>query len=87
MTTRPMCPRASRKQGDPCLYCAGVYCAHQYYCPATRRYENTDYRRCKRLYPPKEERASWAAEKPVKQKKERSDPSVRKIGRKARKRG
>ena len=47
MTNRPVCPKGQRKDGSPCIFCEdGSYCAHQYYCPATRRYENTGWREC-----------------------------------------
>lgn len=53
MTNRPTCSKAQRKPGSPCLFCEnGSFCAHQYYCPETRRYENTQWRRCKRLNQP-----------------------------------
>ena len=53
MTVRELCPKAQRKADSPALFCGdGSYCAHQYYCPATRRYENTGWRECKRLEPP-----------------------------------
>lgn len=49
MTSRPECPKGQRKQGSPCVFCGdGSYCAHQYYCPTTRRYENTGWRECRR---------------------------------------
>lgn len=49
MTIREQCPRAQRKQGSPTLFCEdGSYCAHQYLCPATRRYENSGWRACRR---------------------------------------
>lgn len=52
MTNRPMCPKGHRKNGSPCIFCQdGSYCAHQYYCSATRRYENTGWRECRRLKP------------------------------------
>ena len=50
MTNRPECPKGRRKTGSPCVFCEdGSYCPHQYYCPATRRYENSGFRRCKKL--------------------------------------
>lgn len=50
MTNRPICPKGQRKTGSPCIFCEnGSYCAHQYYCPATRRYENTRWRECRKL--------------------------------------
>lgn len=56
MTSRLNCPKGRRKPGSPCVFCEdGAYCAHQYYCPNTRRYENTEFSKCKRLeqaYPP-----------------------------------
>lgn len=52
MTNRPICPKGQRKIGSPCIFCQdGSYCAHQYYCPETRRYENTGWRECRRLKP------------------------------------
>ena len=49
MTNRPICPKGQRKTGSPCIFCEdGSYCAHQYYCPSTRRYENTGWRECGR---------------------------------------
>lgn len=50
MTVRQECPKARRKLGSPCVFCEdGSYCAHQYLCHATRRYENSEFRLCKRL--------------------------------------
>lgn len=50
MTNRPLCPKGRRKNGSPCVFCQdGSYCAHQYYCPSTRRYENSGYRDCRKL--------------------------------------
>lgn len=50
MTNRPICPRGQRKNNSPCIFCQdGSYCAHQYYCSGTRRYENTGYRECRKL--------------------------------------
>lgn len=49
MTSRPECPKAQRKPDSPCIFCRdGSYCAHQYYCPTTRRYENTEWRGCRK---------------------------------------
>lgn len=53
MTNRPICPKGQRKTGSPCIFCQdGSYCAHQYYCPATRRYENTGWRECRKMKGP-----------------------------------
>lgn len=53
MTNRPICPKGQRKPGSPCIFCEnGSYCAHQDYCPATRRYENTGWRECRRMKGP-----------------------------------
>lgn len=53
MTNRPMCPKGQRKAGSPCIFCQdGSYCAHQYYCPETRRYENTRWRECRKMNRP-----------------------------------
>lgn len=50
MTNRPICPKGQRKTGSPCIFCQdGSYCAHQYYCPSTRQYENTGWRECRRM--------------------------------------
>ena len=50
MTERPQCPKGQRKSGSPCVFCEdGSYCPHQYYCPTTRRYENTQFRGCKKM--------------------------------------
>lgn len=50
MTNRPICPKGQRKTGSPCIFCQdGSYCAHQYYCPATRRYENSGWRGCRKM--------------------------------------
>lgn len=50
MTNRPICPKGQRKPGSPCIFCEdGTYCAHQYYCPAARQYENTGYQGCRKL--------------------------------------
>lgn len=52
MTNRPICPKGQRKKDSPCIFCQdGSYCAHQYYCSATRRYENTGWRECRRELP------------------------------------
>jgi len=64
MTNRPNCSRGQRKRGSPCIFCEdGAYCAHQYYCPATGRYENTGFRECRRLTRPAHA-AEKAEEKP-----------------------
>ena len=53
MTIKPQCPKANRTPGSPAVFCqGGSYCAHQYLCPATRRYENSEWQRCRRLDPP-----------------------------------
>ena len=65
MTNRPVCPKALRKPASPCIFCEdGSYCAHQYHCPATRRYENSPgWRQCKKGQPSSEEsKAPPAAE-------------------------
>ena len=55
MLSKPRCPKAQSIPRKPPLYCEGVLCAHQYYCPQTKQYENTpEHVQCKRL-PPKEE--------------------------------
>ena len=55
MLSKPRCPKAQVIPRKPPLYCEGALCAHQYYCPQTRQYENTpEHVQCKRL-PPKEE--------------------------------
>lgn len=54
MIKKPRCQKAQMKQGKMALYCNGEFlCAHQYYCPETRGYENTTgYRQCTRLVKP-----------------------------------
>ncbi len=53
MINRPVCPKGQRKNGSPCIFCQdGSYCAHQYYCSDTRRYENTGYQGCRKFKPP-----------------------------------
>ena len=54
MIKKPRCQKAQMKQGKMALYCNGEFlCAHQYYCPETRGYENTTgYRKCTRLVKP-----------------------------------
>lgn len=53
MTNRPICPKGQRKPDSPCIFCQdGSYCAHQYYCPGTRRYENSGWRECRRMKGP-----------------------------------
>ena len=57
MTNRQECPKAARKAGSPCIFCGdGSYCAHQYFCPATHRYENTGFQKCRRFSPPAPEK-------------------------------
>lgn len=53
MINKPRCSKASPKIRDMALYCDGkCLCAHQYYCPTTKRYENTpDYGKCNRMQP------------------------------------
>lgn len=60
MVSKPRCSKAAPKIKDMALYCDGsCLCAHQYYCPATRRYENTPgYGNCKRLKPAPAEEVS-----------------------------
>lgn len=49
MRIQQACPRAVRRTGSPCVFCeSGAYCPHQYYCPETRRYENSEIRSCGR---------------------------------------
>lgn len=50
MTVRQNCPKSARKPGSPCLFCQdGAYCAHQYLCLVTRKYENSEWRGCRKL--------------------------------------
>ena len=53
MINKPRCSKASPKITNMALYCDGAcLCAHQYYCPTTKRYENTPgFGQCKRLDP------------------------------------
>ena len=53
MVNKPRCLKAKEKIKDMALYCdRNCLCAHQYYCPTTKRYENTpDYKKCNRLNP------------------------------------
>lgn len=54
MINKPRCVKAQTKVRDMALFCNGEFlCAHQYYCPTTKRYENTPgFGTCKRLAPP-----------------------------------
>lgn len=53
MINKPRCAKAQTKVRDMALFCEGKFlCAHQYYCNATRRYENTPgFGACKRMNP------------------------------------
>lgn len=55
MIKKPRCQKAQTKQGKMALYCAGeMLCAHQYYCPQTKQYENVSgFQTCHRLQPSK----------------------------------
>ena len=54
MINKPRCAKAQTKVRNMALFCNGEFlCAHQYYCPTTKRYENTPgFGTCKRLVPP-----------------------------------
>lgn len=91
MTTRPVCGLGQRKKGSPCIFCRGeFYCAHQYYCPATRQYEHSPgWRQCKKLRPPQEETKEKTVPpemKPEDKKEEGTNGTGKTYSRKRRKR-